>query len=88
MDTLQDTFTYRGMTIPPNMLVSLNMYVTDRQPPGGFLMAVLCNNLKEAIWRADPTNLKVLPAYVAYCFNELPSGCWGSSEKVGNWLAL
>jgi hypothetical protein len=87
LDTLQDTFTYRGMTIPTDMLVSLNLYVSARQPPGGFLTAVLCNNLKAAVLSADPMNLKVLPAFVAYCYNEIPSICWGSSKKVDDWIA-
>jgi hypothetical protein len=28
----------------------------------------------------------LLPAYVGYCYNEITSKCWGSKEKVREWL--
>jgi hypothetical protein len=53
--------------------------------PGGFLMAVLTNDLKEAMGRADAYNRASLFSIVSFCYNELPSPCWGSPDKVKVW---
>ena len=65
---------------------SIDRYVKDRIPTGGFLEAVLCNNLKEAVGRADTQNLKDIKEIVQYCYWEIPSVCWGSPEEVKAWL--
>jgi hypothetical protein len=72
--------------IPPHMHGALVRYIEDRIEPGGFLGAVLQNNLKEAIGRGDHLNLNKLPDYVTFLYNHAPSGCWGSPEKVFAWL--
>ena len=74
------------MMIPKDTLTGLKRYVEDRIHPGGFLIAVLENNLTESFGQADKKNRKVLFEIVCYCYNELPSICWGSPEKVKNWL--
>jgi hypothetical protein len=58
----------------------------ERPDPGDFLEAVLCNNLKEAVGRADDTNLPALPSLVGWLYNFAPSSAWGSPEKVTSWL--
>ncbi len=72
--------------VPVNIRESLNRYSAYKTPTGGFLRAVLENNLSEAIGRADRGNQKVLPAICQYIYNELPSVCWGSPVKVKAWL--
>ena len=67
---------------------SIDRYVADRIPTGGFLEAVLCNNLKEALGRADTQNLKDIKEIVEYCYWEIPGVCWGSPEKVRAWLLV
>jgi hypothetical protein len=81
-----NAYSFRGMTIRPDMLAAIRRYVDDRIPPGDFLTAVICNDLKEACGRADDENMLVLPAYVAYFYNEAPSACWGSAQKMEAWL--
>jgi len=66
---------------------ALRRYANDHIQPGGFLTAVLSNDLKEAFGRADDENLVTLFEIVKYCYNELPANCWGSPEKVSKWLA-
>jgi hypothetical protein len=44
------------------------------------------NDLAGAVGHADGENVLNLPAFVAYCYNELPSNCWGSRKKVQAWL--
>lgn len=61
-------------------------YVEKRQAPGGFLTAVLENNLKKAVERADLSNLPAIPNIVCYLYNECPSTCWGGKEAVDAWL--
>lgn len=65
---------------------SLDRYVNHRIQPGGFLTAVLSNDLVGAVGRADSFNKKVIPEIITYIYNQLPSNCWGSSEKVQDWL--
>ena len=74
------------MTIPSDLIKSLTYYVEHHSETGGFLRAVLENDLTEAIGRADLDNLLILKDIVGYIFNELPMSCWGSKEKVKAWL--
>jgi len=54
--------------------------------PGGFLLAVLANNLREAVGRADETNKRALADYVFVLYNYAPSAAWGSPERVEAWI--
>lgn len=65
---------------------SLRRYADNKISTGGFLQAVLENDLKEAMGRADIEARENLFDIVSYCYNELPSGCWGNKEKVAAWL--
>lgn len=76
-----------GFHIPEHMKSALSDYVEKGLPPGGFLTAVICNDLKEAVGRADSENLRNLPAFVRYFYNEAPSSCWGSTERLLAWVA-
>jgi len=64
----------------------IDRYVNQGIPPGGFLEAVLSNDLKGALGRADEENRRDLFEIVQYCYMEIPSDCWGSAEKVSEWL--
>lgn len=72
--------------IPPITLDSLRLYIEERRHTGSFLEAVLSNDLREACNRADTDNARALFDLVAYLHNRCPSGCWGSPEKVSQWL--
>lgn len=72
--------------IRPDIKESLDSWGNGSRPMvGGFLMAVLENNLKEAFGRADSYNIQTLGAIVSYCYNHLPAECWGSPAKVLEW---
>ncbi len=79
-------YTFMNFYIPDRMMKSIQHYVKDRIKPGSFLRAVICNNLGDAVGQADDTNINNLPAYAAYFYNETPSSCWGSKEKMDAWL--
>ena len=68
--------------VQPEILDSLDRYAKEGIPTGGFLLAVLSNDLFEAVGRADHNNLPVLHDICRYVFNELPSPCWGSSAAI------
>ena len=72
--------------IPDRMKESIDRYVYHRIPPGGFLEAVLSNDFKGAVGRADDTNIKYLKQYALYVCNCMPSTAQGSHEKVKAWL--
>lgn len=57
-------------------------YAEHGHPVGDFLTVVLCNDLREAVMRADDDNLRELKAIVLFCHNEIPGNCWGSTDHV------
>lgn len=65
---------------------ALQRWVQLALPTGGFLWAVLTNDLRGAIERGDEGALDNLPHIVAYLYNDCPSACWGSPEKVRAWV--
>lgn len=65
---------------------SIDLYVSDKVPTGGFLRAVLENDLAGSIGRADIEAMDNIRHIVCYCWNEIPSECWGNKTKVTNWL--
>ena len=83
---LSHPYTFRQFYIPERMMGAIIRYIENRIPPGGFLIAVITNNLQQAVARADEENMANIPAYVAYFYNEAPGNCWGSQEKYQDWL--
>lgn len=65
---------------------ALAMYVVEGIQPGGFLSAVLANDLFEAVARADGSNRKILPEWVRAVFNVVPTRAWGSRDAVQAWV--
>ena len=84
--TISQGYEFRGFTISPHMLEAVNRYILDGDIPGDFLTAVITNDLRDAIARADDHNQVNLPAYIAYLNNEAPGQCWGSREKMNAWI--
>ncbi len=75
------------MVIPEYMRHGLTDYVNDGVPPGQFLAAIICNDLKAAVMYADDTNLENIPAYVNFFYNHAPMPCWGSKQAMDSWIA-
>ena len=73
--------------VPERVIDSLDLYLRGGITPGGFLTAVLENNLKEAVNLADTSNLLLLPAIVRYVHRHVPSEAWGSQSIVERWLS-
>ena len=82
----QIMYRFQEFYIPDRMMPSIKRYVEEKKPPGGFLTAVIQNDLSGACSKADDENMRNLQAYVAYFYNEVISECWGSKEKMEAWL--
>jgi hypothetical protein len=67
------------------MLAPIERYVLQGIIPGGFLQAVICNDLAGAMQQADDENLANIQAFAAYFYNNTPGACWGSREKMVLW---
>jgi hypothetical protein len=72
--------------VPAHTIGGIDRYIERRIEPGSFLRAVLENNLREALGRADETNRDALFDIVAYIYNCCPFNSWGSPEAVETWL--
>jgi hypothetical protein len=73
--------------LPILQLEALRRYIEHGILPGHFLTAVLRNDLKEAVARADPVNQALLPVYVQWLYNRAPAACWGSPAQVAAWIS-
>lgn len=79
-------YRFRQWHVPAHMMLSIQRYIHKKIKPGDFLTAVICNNLSEAVGRADAENLLNLPAFASFFYNESPLICWGSKNKMNAWL--
>ena len=70
----------------PRHADSIRRYVEDGIPMGGFLTAVFANDLLGAVGRADAENQHLLRDYAVWIYNESPSQCHGSRERVNAWI--
>jgi hypothetical protein len=72
--------------IPPVTMESLTQYVENGRPVGGFLRAVISNDLLSAVRRADMENDRAIVALAVYIYNQTPDRCHGSQENYMVWL--
>lgn len=61
-------------------------YLVYRIRPGSFLTAVLENDLKTAVAKADSISRQMLPELVDFLYRLAPRKCWGSVEAVDAWV--
>lgn len=72
--------------LPAHLQAGIRAYIEDHQSVGGFLTAVLSNDLQGACSRADGVNRYRLWDIVRWLHNYAPEQCWGSPERVNEWL--
>lgn len=65
---------------------TINNYVKKGWPPGGFVTAVLANDLMEALGRADLENRQAIFEICEYVYNDIPGACHGSPDIVQAWV--
>jgi hypothetical protein len=74
-------------TVPVDYMAgAMQRYVEQGIEPGSFLRALLSNDLRGAIARADGMNVARIPHWVVWMENNLPGGAWGSSERYESWI--
>jgi hypothetical protein len=73
--------------IPDHMFGAVKRYIMQGIPPGSFLTAVICNDLREAFARADDQNAAAMHGWIKFFYNYTPSGCWGSPDAYRGWMA-
>ena len=84
--TKHQRLNFTGYNIPEHTQGSIERYVLNRYAPGGFLTAVLANDLFGATGRADDQNIVALKDICAWIYNRAPTDCWGSYEIVKRYL--
>lgn len=72
----------------PHMDGALRRYLEHGIAPGSFMVALLSNNLKEAVGRADSMNRLKIVEWVEWLTQYAPSAAWGSEERVRAWVEL
>jgi hypothetical protein len=73
--------------VPAHLHGGLLVYFEDHLPPGDGLLAILENDLRQTLNRADPDTLAGLVNIVSFLMNEAPAEAWGSPALVRAWLA-
>lgn len=71
--------------IPEHLFPGLRAYALTGRPVGGFLTALLENNLKRTIFDADATSLAAILPLVRFLHNEMPHRSHGSPAAVDAW---
>ena len=72
--------------VPEHDVDGLFLYAFHGIRPGSFLEAVLSNDLMESFGRADHINREKILEICRFIYLELPHGCHGSRDKVGEWV--
>ena len=67
---------------------AMDAYANHGHPLGGFLTAVMENNLMQALGRADSYNRATIHQICSYVYNEMPADCHGSPERVEAWYRM
>ena len=68
------------------MVPAIKRYVENRIEPGGFLTALLSNDLSRTFARADETNGSLIREWVVWVWNDMPPNMVGHEQKVRAWL--
>lgn len=74
-------------SIPHHCRDGMRLYIEQRHPVGGFLTAILSNQVEYAKTKADDVNRHHIDAYFELLKTQAPAECWGSPEAVTKWLA-
>ena len=71
--------------IPGHMMDAMKHYVATGDVSSDFLIAVIENNLKQAVAHADDYNREIMWIYVQWFYNRAPMICWGNPENHLAW---
>jgi hypothetical protein len=77
---------FNDYNVPDHTQTALTDYIERGIPVGGFLHAVLSNNLFDAVNKADSQNLPVLKDLTNWVSTQAPTGSWGAEALVLRWI--
>lgn len=77
---------YNGKVVPQHTREALERYFLYGLEPGGFLTAMLTNNLYGAVGSADHQNIQVIPDIIKWLLTKAPVGSYGSAEAMRSWI--
>jgi hypothetical protein len=87
MDSDTLCMSMRASNVPEHLIPALSRYLRLRDNPGGFLKAVLSNDLILSLqYKEASTSMQGLQDLVLWVYQEAPSFAWGSSRAVDAWL--
>lgn len=72
--------------IPEHMVMGVRLYLQYGVPPGGFLNALLTNNLVSSFAHADDVNLRCMKQWATWLYAHCPMNARGSQKIVDNWI--
>jgi len=78
-------FDFTSTGVAEHTGTALENYLIHGMAPGGFLLAVLKNNLYDAVSRADSVNSVSLSNIVRWIHSYAPMESYGNSEMIKHW---
>ena len=86
MNSKSQLLDFIGYRMTDQSRESLYNYFVHGLEPGGFMTAVLSNDLYSACARADFTNINLIQQYALWIVNHAPHGSYGDRDTVQGWL--
>jgi hypothetical protein len=83
-----DQFARGRARLPRHMHRGLINWLAFGVMPGGFLQAVLRNDLVQAFARADAENTAAMREWAAFLYDDMPRGAWGSEKTIAEWQRI
>lgn len=71
--------------VPPHLHEGLLGWIEQGTPPGGFLEAVIQNDLVRAISKADEGSYRQLRDLIYFLTNHAPYGSFYAKDAIHNW---
>lgn len=87
MTDIELKFEGQYANIPLGIRDGLDNYINKRLRPGGFLRAVIENNLSVALFSSDLASRRELYNIMMWFQWNAPYQCWGSPERLRAWLS-
>lgn len=76
---------YDYSNIPEHLVEGLDRWLRHGIAPGGFLRAVLSNNLIDSVVRADLSSREALPRLVQFLLEQAPAGSYGRPSVLSDY---
>lgn len=73
--------------LPAHLQPGIRAYIEHHTPFGGFLQAVVANDLADAVARMNPASMYGLKRTVEFFHNYAPALCHGSRAAYEAWIA-